>query len=314
MSLLESIPSSVLYHEISTWMKSEEANRIFSHVPGFLETSAKEDTNLDWKRRVEIIYMEGRLLGSNDPTEGGFNGNWKKVYEILSKGSEERPDWENLMYITDEDNPEYINLAVAVGLFNKRPLTFIIYIIDKALGKAARYGNIKMVNKLLEIPIPEKLPCHALYDSIEYNHANVTDVLLQSPRCDISSNLGSNALEVAARAGNLYLVRKLLNDPKLYINPNNMVLSDAVRGGHMDIIEELLKDPKMDEFVREGTGLNAACIEGKLSIVNRFLQDSRIDPTVRNNYAMELAKQYGHFDIVNRLMRDIRVSSSIKDK
>jgi hypothetical protein len=116
-----------------------------------------------------------------------------------------------------------------------------------AVRLTATYGNIEILNKLLEI-----------------NNVNPAD-------------LDNRAFQDAAKYGNLEIIKRLLKDDR--INPtalNNIAFCQAAERGMIDVVKYFLQNNIGDPSVYSNRALNISMDKGYLNIANELLKDERV--------------------------------------
>lgn len=129
-------------------------------------------------------------------------------------------------------------------------------------------------------------------------------------RPDPSAN-DNAALRTAARAGNLPIVCRLLEDARVDATSDAgaAALRDACMNGYSDVVDRLLlrgADPNAFGFAC----LRLACVHDRFRVVARLLLDPRVDPSCMGNLAVRIASSRGHLSIVGLLMTDSRVDAT----
>ena len=135
---------------------------------------------------------------------------------------------------------------------------------------------------------------------------------LRSSGTNAAGTSGGAALNEAAGAGNLNIVKQLLaRDADLnYKNRNGRTaLNAAARNGHIDVVKFLLKRCSCINSQDENgnTALIAAAMRGYFKIVEMILESGfRVDVDVRNYYddtALNLAAMSGYMNVVELLLQ-----------
>ena len=134
-----------------------------------------------------------------------------------------------------------------------------------------------------------------------------TDEFLRKYETRSYSLFDQSELEEAIINGDVDIVDELISrkyDPTLN---NNKSIKVAAIGGNMNIVNRLLEHPKVDPSVSNNYAIGMASSNNRLDVVNRLLEDPRVDPSDDDNFALRLATEFGHVDVINRLLQDPRV-------
>jgi len=165
-----------------------------------------------------------------------------------------------------------------------------------------------MFDKLIQDPnIDDNLLIHYLEMASVNGHLNYVDKLLLNTNVDPTS-IHNMALTYAVENGDLDIVNRFLQDPR--ITPMNIAyaIGEASSHDHLEILNLLLQDPRADP----SEALLFATQDGNhVHMVDRLLQDPRIDPNFEgsfNNTPIIQASQNGHLEVVNRLLDDPRIN------
>ena len=128
----------------------------------------------------------------------------------------------------------------------------------------------------------------ALQFAVKYGHAEVVQVLLDSPDLALNSRFqfpyNGTPLQLAARYGNEKIVQLLINDQRVDVNitdkENNTPLHDAAKRGHNRIVVLLLNHPhiKANFKNKEGhTPLMSALVRKMVDCVRDMLSHPKVD-------------------------------------
>ena len=137
-----------------------------------------------------------------------------------------------------------------------------------------------------------------LRHAVSNNHDSTVAYLL-TKECDVNVWNGA-PLKDAAEAGNLAIVKMLVDAGAEVDVSDGEPLANAAREGHANIVEYLIEkgaDPKADHC-RAFTG---AAREGHKHIVEVFLAKG-VDPNVQDGAGLTEALQYKRFDVANLLI------------
>ncbi|MFT4792447.1 MAG: ankyrin repeat protein [Paracoccaceae bacterium] len=148
--------------------------------------------------------------------------------------------------------------------------------------------------------------------------------LIASEDVNAADENGWTALHIAARKGNVEIIRLLLKQPNLDVNAKNKWKSTplmiAAGSGDLSIVEFLLIHPKTNidmqaEYYRR-TALIEAAVKGHISIVKTLVANGAnvnlADKTGRNSALIESLKN-GHDDVSTFLLRSGLVDFSDRD-
>ena len=175
---------------------------------------------------------------------------------------------------------------------------------NTALGAAAGIGNADIVRRLLNCSNIRPNLGVPLLRAVLKEDLVIVRLLLQAPGINVNAvdAYGRTALGIAARVGNVNILKMLLNRP--YINPNHgIALLHAASKGHREIAERLLVAPGINVNVtdRQGnTALGFAARSGSTGIVRILL--NRMDVDVNLGIALLQAAAKGHEEIVRDLL------------
>jgi len=296
MALLSEIPADVLKQYIlpqldsKTLKKFLKSNKLLANnVEGY------QDDRLYWKRRME--YLVKMDLGPDDIVEGGYNVDWKLIHDRVVGDKE--PDWESLIYIKfKEDNPDYIDLAMDMGV-DISASQFM-----HTFERAAEHGYIKIMNKFLQDSrfVP-RLNYDELDSAAANNHWDIIIRLMEDDRIN-----KTDIFKVAAKYHRDDIVNDLLKSDKLDLSA---AFVSSARYGYYDIVVNLINDPQVNPAVQDNAAIISAAANGHTDIVNLLVKDDRVNPADNSNVAILTAAQYGYLDIVNILLQDPRVNPAV---
>ena len=129
----------------------------------------------------------------------------------------------------------------------------------------------------------------ALQFAVKYGHAEVVQVLLDSPELELNSRFqfpyNGTPLQLAARYGNEKIVQLLINDQRVDVNitdkENNTPLHDAAKRGHNRIVVVLLLNHphiKANFKNKEGhTPLMSALVRKMVDCMRDMLSHPKVD-------------------------------------
>ena len=121
--------------------------------------------------------------------------------------------------------------------------------LPSSLEMASSYGRTEIVNLLLatEVAFPEKNLLTALRNAVEQGHVSAAQILLEKgvdPNKPAPDSFGAHFLEIAARQGDLEMVKILLAakaDPNQTDGTfNDTALHKAVEAGNLEIVKALV--------------------------------------------------------------------------
>lgn len=86
----------------------------------------------------------------------------------------------------------------------------------------------------------------------------------------------------------------------------------AARMGDFYLVRFLLNETNISPCLEENSAIKLSSSFGRLNIVQLLLNDKRVNPSECNNDAILYASENGHFFIVQLLLNDERIKSSLK--
>lgn len=115
-----------------------------------------------------------------------------------------------------------------------------------------------------------------------------TPHLLPDPNATNDDDGGFNGLLFAAYEGKIEIVKRLLADPRVYIDARSRdkktSLIWAAYKGHLEVVDFLLNDGRADPNLRSSSQSTALCYavsQNKPAIAQRLLKDPRVDTEIR---------------------------------
>jgi ankyrin repeat protein len=188
-----------------------------------------------------------------------------------------------------------------------------------ALFKAARDGNIELVNALLirkaSVDVQEtEYGTTALYVASLDGHLEVANALLMHhASVDVQQKDGATALYIASQKGHLEVVNALLMHQAsvdLQAKDGRTALYLASQKGHLEVVNALLMHHASVDVQDKGgrTALMAASYQGHLAVF-RVLLLSGADIDIKDKKgkdALTLAREEGHLGIVDLIEREQR--------
>lgn len=124
------------------------------------------------------------------------------------------------------------------------------------------------------------------------------------------SSVGDRALRLAARAGHLAVVERLLADPRVNRQPEETVaVIEAAAGGHAAVVERLLSDrlhPANDPSVT-AEALCAAVAMGDAAVVDALMRQRRAAGAIPDADVFLTAAAFGDDGMLHETMLDGRL-------
>ncbi|MBT6207849.1 MAG: ankyrin repeat domain-containing protein [Francisellaceae bacterium] len=144
------------------------------------------------------------------------------------------------------------------------------------------------------------------------NHPNISSRIFTCDLIcrDIEDGKYLNALRVAAEAGFLVLVDKILKIPQIFSNTSALEKSDALRhasqNGHINVVNKLLEISAIFSNAANNNNyaLRYAAKNGHLDVVEKLLEIPMIfdNAIAFDNYSLIESARSGNLDIVNTLL------------
>lgn len=104
----------------------------------------------------------------------------------------------------------------------------------------------------------------------------------------------------AAEHGDVNVIKKILAHS--CVDANSIAIDLAARAGHVEVVRLLLKDGRINPGADDNYAIRWAARRGHTEVVRLLLEDGRVDPTDVNDEAIRLAIQKGHVEIVKLLI------------
>ena len=169
-----------------------------------------------------------------------------------------------------------------------------------------KYIDVKcsLVTQALEYRInssidPKQVRGVAVRCAAEKCHVGLVEALLAN-KAEICPSLRGEALDKAAQAGHLYLVRLLLQDGEIFDVSRGLATISAVKNPHPQIVEALIAHGKVyDEHM--GIAIKHAAEKGYYGVVRALLANSAMITKEAKSKAIQLALQAGHKSIAKLL-------------
>jgi hypothetical protein len=142
------------------------------------------------------------------------------------------------------------------------------WITDEILHKIVEKDKFELIKILLS----RNIHClKLLIKSIELVKPRIVNL--------VTPHIGDKSIivKVAAKYGNLGIVKEFLNDIDPTID-NNIILIDAVKHGHSKIVELLFLDGRIDPSFPQNLAIKIASKYGYMKTMNILLSDKRVNP------------------------------------
>ena len=252
-------------------------------------------------------------------TLGDHDVNWLNIYKNVIKGQYRR-DFQQIfeLLVVSNDSIATTNLWLD-GYRNEESIIFI-EVLNEALIWAVRKNHLDTVAQLLADSRVD--PCYQeseiLLPVVENGYMEMMDLFIKDGRINLSIGGGFRDnnlyLKTAAEKGNLEMVIKLYNDPKVKsAAEDSHVIEVAGSHGHLHIVEWFLENTNVNPGAKDNAAIISTSMAGHLDIVNLLLNDKRVDPSAQNNLAVIYASCNNQWMIVDRLLKDEKVDSSDQD-
>lgn len=164
---------------------------------------------------------------------------------------------------------------------------------------AIQLGYRDMVEVLLPY-LAGPLPTNFMDDAVDGNKADIVHVLLRDRRFNVMST--SPWLAKAANMGNVEIFRMFLEDGRIHLTEN--VLPGLVVHNLPDMLRVVLQDPRL--HLDPHSMLLALAVESRLpQVIQLLLDDGRIDPTT----ALGHAHMHGYRDVWDFMMQHPRLQA-----
>lgn len=146
---------------------------------------------------------------------------------------------------------------------------------------------------------PSNHPFEILCTAIE-NREEQSNLFEQLKMVDPTTH-NSHLIYVAARQGNLELIKKLLEYPFIDIHTDNPMMI-ACEFGHFEVVK-LLYSLGADPSLADSFGFRLACENGHYEVVQLLINDERVNVNAQNGYALKQAIEENH-PVVAKLLLD----------
>ena len=176
----------------------------------------------------------------------------------------------------------------------------------------------KVASKILDVKvaISEKILSNTTnFKQIEDDYSNLKrDIVLEAMNHVIGSSKNPDltvgkAIEIAARQGDLVMVRALLNMGELQNPYRSLAVKAAAEKGHIHVIHELLANVNRSDFLITAA-VRAAAQYGYLEIVQTFLSNGSVLSEFQHGRAVRDAAEKGHLEILRILLSTKDVSDN----
>ena len=86
----------------------------------------------------------------------------------------------------------------------------------------------------------------------------------------------------------------------------------AARMGDFYLVRFLLNETNISPCLEENSAIKLSSSFGRLNIVQLLLNDKRVNPSIDQNHAIRIAFINNHFEISEKIWKDQRVKNSLK--
>lgn len=111
----------------------------------------------------------------------------------------------------------------------------------------------------------------------------------------------------AHETSDIELVRLLLSDPRIELDPEDAPLITVAAQGHTDVMRLLLADPRFDPTEDDELIIGVSSSKNSCKILKLLLEDGRVDPGAEDNSPILEATYNGATENVKLLLDDDRV-------
>lgn len=299
MSLVSHIPEALALDDTAAVILSYLPDPIIEklYISGLIpRLSSVLSSQQFWHARVET-FSELRTPYATDV-------DWRETYYLIV-GSQDP--------YNEQDNAVATDILCRMGS-QPGPIT---------LGKAARYGQAKIVSYLLTIghsvnPVTftrfyrdgiEKCG-DALSHAVRGGHTDVFSLLLADPRIDPANGGESNYILTDACLYRRHdMLQLLIKDGRATTQQFKQAIVElAISGDDAETVQMLLS------LVRPcDSSLSTAIHYGRERIVAALLDDGRIDPHYDNGDVLFSAVERGRIGVVRALLADPRVDPTVEN-
>ena len=174
----------------------------------------------------------------------------------------------------------------------------------------------------------------ALEQALINNREALCEIMLTKNCCLPSES----TIFYCARYGSVNIFQILLNDKRIDLFKDRLVLVEAIKYGNYKVVKILLRDSRMNlewqdgalfrflfcsptlarktckELLKDsricpeiGHALSFACEKGLYGVVKLLVKDYRVNVAISDNYPIRTASKNGHLAIVSLLLKDKRV-------
>lgn len=157
-----------------------------------------------------------------------------------------------------------------------------------------------------------------LFDTVRKGNLDrVKDLIEKGADINSSDNDGNTPVHLAAKEGNLDVVKYLIEVKEVDLNAKdnngNTPLHLATGEGRLDVVKYLIDEKKADFNVKNDDGwtpLHCAAEKGKLDVVKCLIDEKKADFNVKDNYGqtpLHAAAYWGNLDVVKYLIDEKKV-------
>ena len=204
--------------------------------------------------------------------------------------------WDGVEVILNDHNFTSPLLSSFASCYNERSYT-------SALRNAACIGSLPVVNLLLKDGRATEID-DAMVWAADKGQIHIVQRLLEDPRLDFDTKY--SPINKAAQNGHVAVLAMLLHDGRYDPSANDNEVLDHSYDDNIEILEMLLKDGRCDPMSKNGQfTFRCAVQESKLLVVETYLKDDRVDPTKMNMEEIEGYTECNHFDMRKLLSRHI---------
>lgn len=294
MDVISHIPEALTLDDtaavILSYLSDEIIEKLFivGLIPRLTSILTKQQF---WHARIETF--------SRFRVAFAVNVDWRETYDIIKSCN---------LY-NDRDNVIAVDILYRMGI---RPSLHV-------LGKAARYGQAKIVSYLLlersihpdtPISISEREYGEPLALAIKGGHTAVVSLLLADSRVNPTNGGSYNyILSDVCLLRKHDILRLLIKDGRTSDADYRRAMSDvAMRDDDVETVRVLLSCVRPDD-----TNLCVAAYHNRARIVAALLEDGRADPCCDDNRILRSVVDCGYVDVLKLLMMDGRVDFSVRN-
>ena len=203
--------------------------------------------------------------------------------------------WDGVEVILNDHNFTSPLLSSFASCYNERNYT-------SALRDAACDGSLPVVNLLLEDGRATEIDDAMVWAAEYRGQIHIVQRLLEDPRLDFDTKY--SPINKAAQNGHVAVLAMLLHDGRYDPSANDNNVLDHSYDDNIEILEMLLKDGRCDPMSKNAqSSFISAVQKNNLLEVETYLKDDRVDPTKMNMEKIE--GECNHFDMRKLLSRHI---------